>query len=414
MSAWDGKLDVLVVGGGMISVEVILPTVFQERRRGKVGKVLVASRTVRTMQNVRKLFPTEEFSLYPVPEQGSNAGEKHPHAFRQALQALGKNGVVIVATPDSAHTSLILESIEAGCHVVVEKPLCLKVTEARKIRDAADRKAMYVYTDYHKRHDYAIRAAKYRYEKGDLGEMLHGHAWIEEKKEMALETFASWAHESSPFEYIGVHYADAYYFITGLLPKRLSAFAQKKFLPGKGIDAYDAVQAVIEWSDGSAFWVQTSWVLPQSNTSLTNQGMQLTGTKGEYKSDHKDRHTFFNTDEGGYEHYNPYFFKPYRPWGGPLSSYKNEKESTEWAGYGYESIMLGLNDIRDILKATEGLGEDEAFKKRKEIIVALDKVRPLPRQSTVGTAMAEAARMSFENQSRFVSFDEEMNLHLEP
>ncbi len=35
MGSFDGKIDVLVVGGGMISREVILPTVFQEQSMGE-------------------------------------------------------------------------------------------------------------------------------------------------------------------------------------------------------------------------------------------------------------------------------------------------------------------------------------------------------------------------------------------
>ncbi len=405
MEIWNKKLDALVVGGGMISLEVILPTLFQERQKGKIGEIFLSARRIKTTKAVCEAFPDEKIVLYPDPEQTGNISKLHLESLKQALEKLGKYGVVIVATPDSAHTPAIISSLNAGHHVLVEKPLCLKVEEARQIENRAKEKALYVYTDYHKRHDLAIRAVRYRYQNGDMGQMLHGHAWIEEKREMALNTFAGWAHESSPFEYIGVHYADAYYFITGLRPKRLVAFGQKKSLPGLGIDTYDAVQAAIEWEDNSVFWIQTSWILPPSNTALTNQGMQLTGTRGEYKSDHKDRHTHFNTDVGGYEHYNPYFFKPYNSWA--------QSGIPEFSGYGYDSIVQGLDDIRDIFEATEGMNEKQAFEKRGDLIAELDKVRPLPRQSLVGTAINEAARYSFEHKSCYVSFDTEMNLYPE-
>ena len=32
MGGWDGRVNVLVIGGGMISQEVVLPTIFQQRR----------------------------------------------------------------------------------------------------------------------------------------------------------------------------------------------------------------------------------------------------------------------------------------------------------------------------------------------------------------------------------------------
>ena len=50
MAEWDGRLPVVVVGGGMITQEVILPTLFQERRRGRIGRVVLASRRAATIR----------------------------------------------------------------------------------------------------------------------------------------------------------------------------------------------------------------------------------------------------------------------------------------------------------------------------------------------------------------------------
>jgi len=402
---WDGKLDVLLVGGGMISIEVIIPTLFQEQRDGRIGNIAISSLDGKSMKRVQDAFPGKEFTPYPDPAKVDDLSRPYPDLFKEAMDKLDpETGMVIVATPDHLHTPIIMEAIARGLDVVCEKPLCLKVKEAHQILDAAREKGLYVYTDYHKRHDRAVRAARYRYRKGDLGQMLHGHAWIEEKKEMPLVNFAVWARESSSFEYIGVHYADVYYFITGLLPKRLVAFAQKKFLPTKGKDVWDAVQAAIEWEDGSVFWIQTSWVLPQSNTSLTNQGLQLTGTKGEHKADHKDRNCYFMTDDGGFEHYNPNFYKAYDSWEHP--------GDIDWVGYGYDSIVQGINDIRNIRAEIMGLDPEAALKRRKELISEYEKIRPLPNQALVGTAINEAVRLSFENGSRWVEFDEDLYPHL--
>jgi predicted dehydrogenase len=230
--------------------------------------------------------------------------------------------------------------------------------------------------------------------------MLHGHAWIEERREIPLEHFKLWAHESSPFEYVGVHYVDAYYFVTGLRPKRLVAFGQKKFLPQRGSDAFDSVQATIEWEDGSVFFVQTAWVNSQRNSALTNQGMQVLGTEGEYWADHKARGLHFVTERAGYEDYNPNFFKAYDDWDDP--------DTEEWVGYGYDSIVQGLDDIRRITAMTDGLAPAERLSRRRELLARLAKVRPLPTQALIGTAVNQAVRLSIANGSRYVTFDERM------
>ena len=395
------KVDVLVVGGGMISKEVILPTVFQEQRYGRVGNVSISALTGDIIRELQGMFP--KFKGYPDPDMH---GEKtpYPDMFKDAIRDLPENGIVIVATPDHLHTPVIEAALEIGRHVIVEKPLCLKVDEAKEIIKKSEEKGIYVLTDYHKRHDRAIRAARYKYRKGELGEMLHGHAWIEEPKYMALNVFKAWAEKSSSFEYIGVHYADAYYFVTGLKPKRLVAFGQKKYLPSKGSNAYDANQVTIEWEDGSVFFIQTSWVNCEKNSSMTNQGMQLLGTLGEYWADHKARGLHFVTEENGYEDYNPNFFKQYDSWDFP--------GEVDNVGYGYESIAQGINDIKRINAATEGLDPAEALKVRQNLIKEMEESRGLPRQALVGVAINNAMRMSADAGGRFVEFDDEMNIKL--
>ncbi len=399
---YNEKIDVLVVGGGMISREVILPTVFQEQKYGRVGNISISSLTGDIIEELQGMFP--KFKGYPDPAVHGTS-EKHPDMFKQAIADLPENSVVIVATPDHFHTPVIKAAIEAGKHVIVEKPLCLKVDEAREIQKAAFEKGVYVLTDYHKRHDRSIRAARHKYRKGILGEMLHGHAWIEEPKYMALEVFKDWCEKSSPFEYIGVHYADAYYFVTGLKPKRLVAFGQKKFLPTKGKDAYDAVQATIEWEDGSVQFVQTSWVNSENNSAMTNQGMMLLGTMGEYWADHKDRNTHFASEEEGFDEFNPNFFKQYDSFDFPGEA--------EYVGYGYDSIVQGINDAKRITAQTAGLDEKEALMKRREMISSMEETRALPGQAMIGVAINNAVRMSADAGGRFVVFDEEMNISFE-
>jgi len=396
---WDRRLKVLLIGGGMISQEVVLPTLFQERRRGIVGDISVATRTVATARKCQALFPGESLALYPDPAD-SSPSEAYPAIYQEAMSKLSDHGVVIVATPDHLHTAMTLEAIDAGCDVIVMKPLCLKVNEAHQVIRAAERRKAYVAVDYHKRFDRAIRLARYHVRRGDLGEMLHGHAWIEEPKYMPLKHFAKWAEKSSPFEYIGVHYVDAYYFITGLTPKRVAAFGQKKYLPTRGRDAYDAVQAVIEWNEGSVLWIQTSWVCSEKNSAMTNQGLQLSGTRGEYWADHKFRNLHLLTDDDGFQQINPNFFKPYDSW--------EEDADIECVGYGFESISRWLGDIHLLHVETEGKSKEDAFAHRAHRLKEWEKgLRPLPGQALIGVAVNEAVRLSLDHGNAYVLFDQD-------
>jgi predicted dehydrogenase len=230
--------------------------------------------------------------------------------------------------------------------------------------------------------------------------MLYGHAWIEERREIPYQHFALWIEHSSPFEYIGVHYVDAYYYITGLRPKRVAAFGQQKLLKSRGKNAFDAVQAVIEWEDSSTLWVQTSWVLSQNQSALTSQGLMLHGTEGEYWADHKDRNCRFVTEKSGYEDFNPNFFRTFDSW-------DPDTDADVW-GYGYESIVQGIRDIAAMQNEAVGLGASEALSVRRTFLQKLAPKRALPEQALIGTAVNEAVRLSLGNGNAYVRFDEQM------
>jgi predicted dehydrogenase len=398
--------DVLIVGGGMICFDCIFPTVFQEQRFGRVGEVILSTLRGEFVTRAREHEVCKGKKLVGFPDPAKHPPDQDfPDMYKEAIALLSAGGIVIVATPDHFHTPVVTEAIEHGHHCIVMKPLCLKIDEARKVRDLARARGMFVATDYHKRHDRSVRAAKHYYRRGILGEALHGHAWIEERREIPTKWFAAWCHKSSPFEYIGVHYADAWYYITGLLPKRLLAWGQKKWLPAHGHpDAFDAVQACVEWENGSVLFIRTAWIGPMQQTTLTNQGMSVYCTEGEYWADHKDRHTDFCTTARGYEHYNPNFMKPYCDW--------EDLDEDLWVGYGYDSIAYAIADIAALNRQTEGLGEAAALKKRQQILAGWEQTRALPNQALVGVAINEAVRLSIDNDSRYVSFDKDLNISL--
>jgi len=391
METESQSLSVLVVGGGMITRDVILPTLFQEQDDGRVGPVRVASRRAATIRALRELLgraqpPNEPhpFKGHPDPDQVDDLEQSQPEAYRQAIADLPAGSAVIVATPDDFHTPVALAAIEAGHHVLVEKPLCLKVAEAHRIIAAAEEKGVLVQTDYHKRYDRANRLIMTAYRRGDLGQPLAQYAKINERKEIPEEVFRRWCERSSPFEYIGVHYADIYYFITGLMPQRVMATGQKRYLVAEGIDAYDAVQAHIIWEDGSASQIATHWVSPRDNTALTDQFVEFTATRGVVVSDHKDRGTSLCTDEAGFQHINPNFFRGYLD---PATG------KTRCEGYGYDSIVQFLRDVDEIRRGEKTPADFEGGK------------RPTARDSLVGTAINEAVRLSLEHNSAWVSFD---------
>ena len=70
-----------------------------------------------------------------------------------------------------------------------------------------------------------------------------------------------------------------------------------------------------------------------------------------------------------------------------------------------------MYDKLKILAVTEGKSPEEKAKARKKLLEEWDKTgcRAMPEQALIGVAINEAVRMSVDNGSRFVTFDDKLN-----
>jgi scyllo-inositol 2-dehydrogenase (NADP+) len=86
--------------------------------------------------------PGLELSSIVTSGHADEAGVAHPNANIVAsaddlLATSDEHDLVVVAAPNRHHASLAIAAIEAGLHVVVDKPLAAGSEEARRIADAA-------------------------------------------------------------------------------------------------------------------------------------------------------------------------------------------------------------------------------------------------------------------------------------
>ena len=57
-----------------------------------------------------------------------------------------------MATPPAFHAAIAIKALEAGKHVLVEKPFSMNAVEAQRVLDAAERAGRRVFEAYHYRH----------------------------------------------------------------------------------------------------------------------------------------------------------------------------------------------------------------------------------------------------------------------
>lgn len=86
------------------------------------------------------------------------AGE-HGVPVLDSLADAASADAVVVATPTVSHHDTVVELLESGCHVLVEKPIASSVDEAAAMIDAADRGGRILAVGHVEFHNPAVQAA---------------------------------------------------------------------------------------------------------------------------------------------------------------------------------------------------------------------------------------------------------------
>ncbi len=100
------------------------------------------------------------------------------HAEGDALLADDDVDLVVVSTPPNTHADWVLRALEAGKHVVVEKPFCLTVEEADRQIAAAAGAGLTLAVYQNRRWDADYLALKAAVRSGQLGDVFHLETFV--------------------------------------------------------------------------------------------------------------------------------------------------------------------------------------------------------------------------------------------
>jgi predicted dehydrogenase len=155
--------------------------------------------------------------------------------------------VVYIATPPFLHFAQAMAALEAGKHVVVEKPLALTVGEADELIAAARRRDRLVVANLMQRYNPLFDAVRKVVETGVLGEVLRGsfENYASDENLPAEHWFWDRAKSGGIFVEHGVHFFDLF---AGWLGTGRVEAAQVGVRPGTGIEEH--VRATVRY--GSA------------------------------------------------------------------------------------------------------------------------------------------------------------------
>lgn len=315
------SLDAIVIGGGMITHDQLLPSLYQLRGLGRIGKIQVCARNSSTLEKlafsetIRKAFPEQTFLATTEP-------------YERALKSMPARQLAVVAVPDPLHRDVILAALAADLHVCAVKPLVMTVADSIEIEHQASSRGLFVGIDYHKRFDYRSLIARRAYRDGKFGEFRLGNACLHEKWNYRQSNFQNWCtcENSDAFCYIGCHYVDLVHFITGLEPAAVSVCGLRDRYPN-GNEGFLWTDARVRWSNGAILNVQNSLGYPEEGPGSNMQGLTMwsSGDRGAAMIRHSDQYR-------GMEY--SYLNGPYSE---PSADYVQYTDSGV-VGYGYRSI----------------------------------------------------------------------------
>jgi len=399
------NMDVLVVGGGMITADLILPSLYQLQRKEVIGEITVCAltsgplRALAENQEIRGAFPGQAFTAQPPL---ADPPEKNrPELFEQLIARMPPRHLVVAAVPDQMHYAVVMQALRGNQHVLCVKPLVLRHAQALEIEAEARQRGLFVGVEYHKRFDRRSLVARRDYRMGRFGAFVMGDAKLIEPYYYRHSNFQNWftIESTDPFTYIGCHYVDLVYFITGLRPVEVSlAGVRGKFPNGK--EGFLWSSGRVRWENGALLSVTNGLGYPDLAAGSNDQGLVMfcegSDRTGMIRHDDHNRGAAYAYLDGigpGGSHYNyvsPDFFRLV-PWDG---------KGLKPVGYGFDSIEAIVESARRV-EAAGDLGA------RRASAALIDEagIVATPANSSINELVVEAARMSILADGRAVTIE---------
>lgn len=240
----------------------------------------------------RKMPDAELVCVCDVSEgaRGSAQEEFEVPGFAETARMCGKCApdAVVIATPDFAHVEAAVSAAEAGCDLLIEKPLAMSVPDARRIcRAVADAGArgMVAFENHWNPPLSAMKAAA---RSGELGPIVSCNSQLDDRIDVPTKLL-SWLDRSSPGWFLMAHTVELAGWIARQKPVRVYAAGLRGVLSERGIDTYDAIHAVIEFDGGMAGSFSSCWILPESLPLMFQFRHEMVGRDGTVRADLTDQ-----------------------------------------------------------------------------------------------------------------------------
>lgn len=194
-----------------------------------------------------------------------------------------KPTLVAIATESGKHAEIALDCINAGCNVIIEKPIALSLEDADAIIDAAKKNGVKVCACHQNRFNKSVQKIRSALEEGRFGQMLHGTAHIRWNRGKSYYDQApwrgTWAQDGGCLMNQCIHNIDLLRWMMG--DDVTEIFAYTAQLNHDYLEAEDLGMALVKFANGSYGIIEgTTNVYPQN----LEETLYLFGSDGTVKA----------------------------------------------------------------------------------------------------------------------------------
>ncbi len=169
---------------------------------------------------------------------------------------------VIIATPISTHFSLARAALEAGKHVLIEKPMATTSAECRKLISLAAERNLVVMVGHTFEYHPAVAFIRQVIQRGDLGKI-----YSISSRRLNLGLYQS---DANVLWDLAPHDFSIIFSVLGQSMERISAWGSMHILPG----VEDVVYANMGFKSGVTAHVHVSWLDPVKVRQVTVVGSE--------------------------------------------------------------------------------------------------------------------------------------------
>lgn len=220
-------------------------------------------------------------------ERAESLAERYriPQVYVDHREMLEKTKLdaVSVATPDNRHRAPVVDAVQSGVHVLLEKPLSVTLDDGIAIVEAVRKSGKRLMVNYGNRHRPIVAQIRDALSSGKVGRPEY--FYIRTRPKLSKTLVMPWAADTNPTMYLLSHLVDIVRWLAQDEVRTVYAVSGWGALANRGVQTPDTTVCLLTFSNGAHATCEGSWILPDSHQPSMDLKLEILGDSGIVESD---------------------------------------------------------------------------------------------------------------------------------